>query len=75
MTFRGRFSRCQDPFHRTQPSTASRSSSWSGLDARPGALAREFEVSAQAIRNWVRQGERNAERRQDGLASVEREEL
>lgn len=41
----------------------------------PGTLAREFEVSAQAIRNWVRQGERDAGQRQDGLASVEREEL
>jgi len=41
----------------------------------PGALAREFEVSAQAIRNWVRQGERDAGQRQDGLTSMEREEL
>jgi transposase len=41
----------------------------------PGALAREFEVSAQAIRNWVRQDQRDAGERQDGLGSVEREEL
>lgn len=41
----------------------------------PGALAREFEVSAQAIRNWVRQDQRDAGERQDGLSSVEREEL
>jgi len=41
----------------------------------PGTLAREFEVSAQAIRNWVRQGERDAGQRQDGLTSMEREEL
>jgi transposase len=38
-------------------------------------LAREFEVSAQAIRNWVRQDQRDAGERQDGLSSVEREEL
>jgi transposase len=41
----------------------------------PGTLAREFEVSAQAIRNWVRQDQRDAGERQDGLSSVEREEL
>jgi len=41
----------------------------------PGTLAREFEVSAQAIRNWVRQDQRDAGERQDGLSSVERAEL
>ena len=38
-------------------------------------LAREFEPSAQAIRNWVRQVDRDEGRRQDGLTSAEREEL
>lgn len=38
-------------------------------------LAREFEPSAQAIRNWVRQADRDEGRRADGLTSVEREEL
>ena len=41
----------------------------------PESLAREFEPSAQAIRNWLAQAERNAGRRGDGLTSAEREEL
>jgi transposase len=41
----------------------------------PEALAREFEPSAQAIRNWVAQADREAGRRQDGLTTGEREEL
>jgi len=38
-------------------------------------LAREFEPSAEAIRNWVAQADRDAGRRSDGLTSAEREEL
>ena len=41
----------------------------------PEELAREFEPSAQAIRNWVRQADRDDGRRDDGLTSVEREEI
>jgi transposase len=41
----------------------------------PGELAREFEPSAQAIRDWVRQTERDEGHRSDGLTSAEREEL
>ena len=41
----------------------------------PGELAREYECSAQAIRNWVRQAERDEGRREDGLTTAEREEL
>ena len=41
----------------------------------PGELSREFECSAQVIRNWVRQANRDEGRRDDGLTSVEREEL
>ena len=41
----------------------------------PEELAREFECSAQAIRNWVRQADRDEGRREDGLTSAEREEL
>jgi len=41
----------------------------------PGELAREFDCSAQAIRNWVRQADRNDGRREEGLTTVEREEL
>lgn len=38
-------------------------------------LAKEFEPSAQAIRNWVQQAERDEGRRNDGLTTAEREEL
>ncbi len=38
-------------------------------------LSREFEPSAQAIRNWVAQSDRDEGRRPDGLTSTEREEL
>ena len=41
----------------------------------PGELAREFECSAQAVRNWVRQADRDEGRREDGVTSAEREEL
>ena len=39
-------------------------------------LSREFECSAQAIRNWVRlQADLDEGRREDGLTMVERDEL
>ena len=41
----------------------------------PEELAREFEPTAQAIRNWVAQAERDEGRRGDGLSSAEREEM
>ncbi|MGV8080294.1 MAG: transposase [Syntrophales bacterium] len=41
----------------------------------PEALAREFEPSAQAIRNWVAQADRDEGRRSDGLTTQERQEL
>jgi transposase len=41
----------------------------------PEELAREFEPSAQAIRNWVRQADLDGGRRQDGLTTAEQEEL
>ena len=41
----------------------------------PEDLAREFEPSAQAIRNWVAQADRDEGRRADGLTTAEREEL
>jgi transposase len=41
----------------------------------PAELSKEFEPSAQAIRNWVRQADRDDGRRADGLTTVEREEL
>jgi transposase len=41
----------------------------------PEQLAKEFEPTAQAIRNWVRQADRDEGLRKDGLTTSEREEL
>ena len=41
----------------------------------PGELTREFEPSAQAIRNWVAQAEPDAGERSNGLRTEEREKL
>ena len=41
----------------------------------PEELSREFEPTAQAIWNWVRQAGRDAGARDDGLPEVERTEL
>ena len=38
-------------------------------------LARDFECSEQTIRNWLRQADLDEGRRDDGLTSVERDEL
>ncbi len=42
---------------------------------RPEELSREFEPSAQAIWNWVRQAERDGGVRQEGLPMDDKEEL
>jgi len=41
----------------------------------PAELAKEFEPSAQTIRNWVAQADRDDGLRSDGLTSAERDEL
>ena len=41
----------------------------------PENVGREFEPSAQAIRNWVKQSELDEGTRTDGLKTEEREEL
>lgn len=41
----------------------------------PEELGRQFEPSAQAIRNWVAQDDRDKGHRADGLTTGERDEL
>lgn len=41
----------------------------------PEELSREFEPSAESIRSWVRQADRDEGRSGDGLSTDEREEL
>jgi transposase len=41
----------------------------------PAELAKEFEPSAQTICNWIAQADRDEGRREDGLSSVEQDEL
>ena len=41
----------------------------------PEELAREFEPTAESIRNWVKRADLDAGRRTDGLTTDEREEL
>jgi transposase len=41
----------------------------------PEELSREFEPSAQTIRNWVKQADIDAGNRSDGLTTEERAEL
>jgi transposase len=41
----------------------------------PEQLAKEFEPSAQTIRNWGVQADRDAGQQQDGLTTEERDEL
>ena len=46
-----------------------------GSGRSPEELAREFEPSAQSIRNWVCRTDLDEKRRSDGLTSDEKEEL
>ncbi len=41
----------------------------------PNQLAKEFEPSAQVIRNWVKQADLDQGLRDDGLTTSDREEL
>lgn len=46
-----------------------------GSGRSPESLAREFEPTAQAIRNWVAQAGRDDGRSDDGLKTDERDEI
>ena len=59
----------------TRRNTGARWSSWSARAGRPGSWLREYEGSTSAIRNWVRQADRDGDRREDGLTAAELEEL
>lgn len=41
----------------------------------PEELSREFEPTAQSIRNWGLQADRDEGRRKDGLTTTERQEM
>lgn len=41
----------------------------------PESLAKEFEPSAQTIRNWAKQSDLDGGRRADGLTSTDQQEL
>lgn len=41
----------------------------------PESLAKEFEPSAQTIRNWAKQADLDGGRRRDGLTSAEQREM
>lgn len=44
---------------------------WVNAGRSPEDLAREFEPTAQSIKNWVAQAARNTGHGEDGLASME----
>jgi transposase len=44
-------------------------------DRSIGQVARDFDLTETAVREWVRQAERDAGARTDGLTSQERDEL
>ncbi len=57
------------------PEYKARMVEWVRAGRTPAELAREFEPSANTIRNWVRQADLDEGRRRDGLTTAEREEL
>jgi transposase InsO family protein len=64
---------CRRIVPRTRRSSGVRWWSWCGRT--PDELSREFEPSAEAIRQWVKQADRDDGRRGNGLTSAERDEL
>jgi hypothetical protein len=56
-------------------SSVGRCSSWYGLVARRSNWRRSSSHRRKQFRNWVAQADRDEGRREDGLTTVEREEL
>jgi transposase len=74
--FRGkRSSRCRGPTNRTQGRLKKRLVELLRAGRNPDELAEKFEPTAQSIRNWVAQADRDNGHRQDGRTTEEREEL
>lgn len=46
-----------------------------GVGRTPQELAKQFSVSHQTVRNWLKRADLDAGRRSDGLTTVEREEV
>jgi len=67
--------RCRRAIGRTRPEFRQRIIELVRKGRTPEELARQFEPSAQAIRNWVRQADRDDGRRSDGLTTEERDEV
>lgn len=44
-------------------------------DRSVGQVAKDFDLTETAVREWVRQGERDSGQRSDGLTTTERTEL
>jgi transposase len=44
-------------------------------DRSVGQVARDFDLTETAVREWVKQAERDAGTRRDGLTTAEREEI
>jgi transposase len=44
-------------------------------DRTVGQVARDFDLTETAVREWVRQAERDSGQRADGLTTAERQEL
>jgi len=74
--FRGkRSSRCPSPVPPYPPEFKRRLVELVRAGRTPEELAEKFEPTAQSIRNWVVQADRDDGHRQDGLTTEEREEL